>query len=225
LHAGEVIGLVGDNGAGKSTLIKTLSGLLSPDRGSIWLDGVRLQHLNPARARELGMETVYQDLALCDNLDAVANVVLGQEPVRMRLGPVTFINKRKAREMALERLEQVGVQLPNPRASVRRLSGGQRQAVAIARAMMHARHVMMFDEPTAALGVAQTQSTLDVIRAVASRGIGVIVISHSIGEVFSVADRIVVLRLGRVVLDSPVGETTHERVIAHITGATQEGQR
>jgi ABC-type sugar transport system ATPase subunit len=225
LHAGEVIGLVGDNGAGKSTLIKALSGLLSPDRGSIWLDGVRLQHLNPARARELGMETVYQDLALCDNLDAVANVVLGQEPVRMRLGPVTLINRRKAREMALERLEQVGVQLPNPRASVRRLSGGQRQAVAIARAMMHARHVMMFDEPTAALGVAQTQSTLDVIRAVASRGIGVIVISHSIGEVFSVADRIVVLRLGRVVLDSPVGETTHERVIAHITGATQEGQR
>jgi ABC-type sugar transport system ATPase subunit len=225
LHAGEVIGLVGDNGAGKSTLIKTLSGFYSPDGGSIWLDGERLEHLDPSRARELGVETVYQDLALCDNLDAVANVVLGQEPVRRRLGPITLVNRPKAREMALERLSQVGVRLPNLKASVRRLSGGQRQAVAIARAMMHARHVMMFDEPTAALGVAQTEATLNVIRTVASRGIGVIVISHSIGDVFSVADRIVVLRLGRVVLDVPVSETTHEEVIAHITGATQEPAR
>jgi D-xylose transport system ATP-binding protein len=225
LHAGEVLALVGDNGAGKSTLVKTLSGLHVPDAGEIWLEGERLEHLTPPRARELGIETVHQDLALCDNLDSVANVVLGQEPLRLNWGPITIVNRSRARAMAQERLEQVGVRIPSLGMSVRRLSGGQRQAVAIARAMMHARRVMMFDEPTAALGVQQTKATLEVIRTVARRGIGVIVISHNISDVFAVADRVAVLRLGRIVLDSPVADVTPEDVLGHITGVFAGGGR
>jgi ABC-type sugar transport system ATPase subunit len=218
VHPGEVLALVGDNGAGKSTLVKTLSGIHQPDRGEIWLDEQRLGHLTPPRARELGIETVHQDLALCDNLDAVANVVLGQEPVRLRVGPFKVMNRREAARMAEQRLDEVGVRIADLAVTVRRLSGGQRQAVAIARAMMHARRLMMLDEPTAALGVRQTRSTLEVIRSVAARGIGVIVISHSIDDVFAVADRIVVLRLGQVVLDTPAALTTPDAVVGHITG-------
>jgi ABC-type sugar transport system ATPase subunit len=218
VHAGEVVALVGDNGAGKSTLVKALSGIHQPDGGEIWLDGERLEHLTPPRARALGIETVHQDLALCDNLDAVANVVLGQEPVRLRIGPYKMLNRRAATRMAKQRLDEVGVSIVDLAVTVRRLSGGQRQAIAIARAMMHARRLMMLDEPTAALGVRQTRSTLEVIRSVAGRGIGVIVISHSIDDVFAVADRIVVLRLGQVVLDTPAAETTPDEVVGRITG-------
>jgi ABC-type sugar transport system ATPase subunit len=184
----------------------------------MWLDDEQLDHLTPPEARARGIETVYQDLALCDNLDAVANVVLGQEPVRFRIGPIAIANKREATRLAKQRLREVGTRISDFDVSVRRLSGGQRQAVAIARAMMQARRLMMLDEPTAALGVQQTQSTLEVIRSVAAQGIGVIVISHSIDDVFAVADRIVVLRLGRVVLDTPAAATTPDDVVGHITG-------
>ncbi len=218
VHAGEVVALVGDNGAGKSTLVKTLSGIHQPDAGEIWLGEEKLEHLSAARARGLGVETVHQDLALCDNLDAIANVVLGQEPMRFQLGPIAIMNKRAATKLAKQRLEEVGIRISDYGVSVRRLSGGQRQAIAIARAMMKANRLMMLDEPTAALGVHQTATTLEVIRSVASRGIGVLVISHSMDDVFAVADRIVVLRLGRVVLDSPSSETSIERVVGHITG-------
>jgi D-xylose transport system ATP-binding protein len=218
VHAGEVVALVGDNGAGKSTLVKTLSGIHQPDAGEIWLGEEKLEHLTATRARSLGVETVHQDLALCDNLDSVANVVLGQEPVRFQVGPVKIVNKRSAVRLATQRLEEVGILIHDHTVSVRRLSGGQRQAIAIARAMMKANKLMMLDEPTAALGVHQTQTTLQVIRSVASRGIGVLVISHSMDDVFAVADRIVVLRLGRVVFDSPRSETTIEQVVGHITG-------
>jgi ABC-type sugar transport system ATPase subunit len=218
VHAGEIVALVGDNGAGKSTLVKTLSGIHQPDAGEIWLGDEKLEHLTAARARNLGVETVHQDLALCDNLDAVANVVLGQEPVRFRLGPVAVVNKRAAVRVATQRLDEVGIHIWDHTVSVRRLSGGQRQAVAIARAMMKANRLMMLDEPTAALGVHQTHTTLEVIRSVASRGIGVLVISHSMDDVFAVADRIVVLRLGQVVLDTSARETTIERIVGYITG-------
>ena len=218
LRAGEVMAIVGDNGAGKSTLVKTLSGIHQPDDGKIWLGEEQLEHLTPTKARDLGIETVYQDLALCDNLDAVANVVLGQEPVRFRIGPVKFIDKRAASRLARQRLTEVGTRIADFDVSVHRLSGGQRQAVAIARAMMNARRVMMLDEPTAALGVKQTAETLGVIRSVAAGGIGVIVITHNIADVFAVADRIIVLRLGKVALDAVASRTDPETVVGYITG-------
>jgi len=219
VHAGEVVALVGDNGAGKSTLVKTLSGIHQPDGGTIWVGDEPASHLSPSRVRDMGIETVYQDLALCDNLGPVANVVLGQEPVRLRFGPFSILNKREATRIARKRLQEVGIRIADFDVTVRRLSGGQRQAVAIARAMMQARRVMMLDEPTAALGVQQTRTTLQVIRSVAEQGIGVVMISHSIDDVFQVADRIVVLRLGRVVLDTPAAATTPDAIVAHVTGA------
>jgi ABC-type sugar transport system ATPase subunit len=219
VHAGEVVALVGDNGAGKSTLVKILSGIHQPDAGAIWIGEEEVSHLSPARVREMGVETVYQELALCDNLGPVANVVLGQEPVRFRLGPVAILHKREASRVAKLRLREVGVRIPDFDLSVRRLSGGQRQAVAIARAMMHAKRVMMLDEPTAALGLQQTKSTLEVIRSVARQGLGVVMISHSLDDIFRVADRIVVLRLGRVVLDTPAAATNADAIVSHVTGA------
>jgi D-xylose transport system ATP-binding protein len=220
VHAGEVVALVGDNGAGKSTMIKILSGLQQPDTGQIWLGGEPLDHLTAARARKLGIETVHQHLALCDNLTAIENVVLGQEPVRVGWGPVHFLNKREAIRHARQRLDSLGIRIPDLDSSVRRLSGGQRQAIVIARALLHAHRLMMLDEPTAALGVRQTQATLDMIRSIAGQGLGVLLVSHSIDDVFAVADRVVVLRLGEVMHDTAVADTSQVEVIARITGAS-----
>jgi ABC-type sugar transport system ATPase subunit len=225
IHAGEIVAIVGDNGAGKSTLVKILSGIHRPDGGEIWLGDERVDHLTPAVARAMGIETVYQDLALCDNLDAIANVVLGQEPIHFKVGPVAFLNKRAATQMAKQRLKEVGIRIADFNASVHRLSGGQRQAIAIARGMMHARRLMLLDEPTAALGVRETKGTLDVIRSVAAQGIGVLVISHSIDDVFAIADRIVVLRLGRVVFDGAAAGTTPDHIVGHITGGAMGALR
>jgi ABC-type sugar transport system ATPase subunit len=218
VHAGEIVALCGDNGAGKSTLVNIISGIHQPDGGELWLGEEQLTGLTPPRARELGIETVYQDLALCDNLDAVANVVLGHEPRRLKVGPVAILNRRESTRIAKRRLEEVGIRITDYGATTRRLSGGQRQAIAIARALMHAQRLMMLDEPTAALGVHQTEQTLEVIRSVARKGLGVIVISHNIEDVFDVADRIVVLRLGRVVFDSPAVETNPNEIVGYITG-------
>jgi ABC-type sugar transport system ATPase subunit len=218
LHAGEIVALCGDNGAGKSTLVKIISGIHQPDAGELWLGDEQLRGLTPPRVRELGIETVYQDLALCDNLDAIANVVLGNEPCTFRLGPIKFLNRREASRIAKRRLDEVEIRIDDYRATTRRLSGGQRQAIAIARALMHAQRMIMLDEPTAALGVQQTETTLEVIRSVARRGLGVLVITHNIEDVFDVADRIVVLRLGRVVFDKPAVETNPNEVVGYITG-------
>jgi ABC-type sugar transport system ATPase subunit len=217
VNGGQVLGLVGDNGAGKSTLVKILSGIHRPDGGEIWLGEEQVDHLTPHSAREHGIETVYQDLALCENLDAVSNVVLGQEPVLLSVGPLRIVDRRAASRIARKRLQVVGASLPDLGQSVRRLSGGQRQAVAIARATMRAHRLIMFDEPTAALGVHQTKATLSLIRGVADQGVATIVISHNMEDVFAVADRIVALRLGNVALDAPIGETSREEVMACIT--------
>lgn len=218
LIPGEIIALVGDNGAGKSTLVKILSGIYQPDEGSIWLGETEVRHLDPGRAREFGIETVYQQLYLCDNLGAAANVMLGREPVRTRFGPLRFIdNKRSIRE-AGKHIAELGIELDNMIAPVRRLSGGQRQAIAIARATVNAHRLIQFDEPTAALGVRQTRATLDLIQRVAARGVAVIVISHNLDDVFAVASRIVALRLGGICLNTPVGQTTREQVVACMTG-------
>jgi ABC-type sugar transport system ATPase subunit len=214
---GEVLGLVGDNGAGKSTLVKIFSGIHHADSGELWIGNDQVRSLTPHSARAYGIETVYQDLALCDNLEPAANVTLGQEPVKFRIGPLAFIDTKKSMEITRARLAEVGARLPNMHASVRRLSGGQRQAIAIARATVRAHRMIMLDEPTAALGIAQRRTTLDLVKAVASQGVAVIVISHNLEDVFAVADRIAGLRLGQVTLDTPVAKTTHEEVIATMT--------
>lgn len=218
LMPGEIVALVGDNGAGKSTLVKILSGICQPDEGSIWLGDTQVQHLDPGRAREFGVETVYQQLFLCDNLGAAANVMLGKEPVRAHCGPFKFIDGKRVLDEATKHISQLGIELDDMVAPVRRLSGGQRQAIAIARATVNAHRLIQFDEPTAALGLRQTRATLELIQRVAARGVAVIVISHNLDDVFALAHRIVALRLGCIVLDSRVGETTREQVVACMTG-------
>jgi ABC-type sugar transport system ATPase subunit len=218
LHAGEVVALVGDNGACKSTLVKILSGLHQPDEGSLRLGATEVKSLNAHRAREFGIETVYQHLSLCDNLGAADNVMLGQEPVHSQIGPFKFIDRKRSVDEARRRISELGVALDDIASPVRRLSGGQRQAIAIARATVKAHRLIQLDEPTAALGVRQTKATLDLVRRVASQGVAVIVISHNLDDVFAVAHRIVALRLGRVSLDAPVHTTSREEVVACMTG-------
>src|SRR5579875_494793 len=218
VHPGEVLALVGENGAGKSTLVKILSGIEQPDEGSIWLGEMEVKRLSPHRARAFGIETVYQHLSLCDNLDAAANVMLGQEPVRFKLGPFKFLDMGGSFAMTRERINDLGVHLPDLAVPVRRLSGGQRQAVALARATVRAHRLVMLDEPAAALGVTQTQATRDLIRRVAAHGVGVIVISHNLDDVFAVANRVVVLRLGQITLDTSLCSTNRGQIVACMTG-------
>jgi ABC-type sugar transport system ATPase subunit len=218
LMPGEIVALVGDNGAGKSTLVKIFSGIYQADEGSLWLGNFEVRHLTTKRAREFGIETVYQQLFLCDNLGAAANVTLGQEPIRFRLGPLQITDNKRSVELARKHIGELGINLTDLASPVRRLSGGQRQAIAIARATVQAHRLIQFDEPTAALGVRQTQATLDLIRQVAAKGIAVVVISHNLDEVFAIAHRVVALRLGRITLDAAVERTTREQVVAAMTG-------
>jgi ABC-type sugar transport system ATPase subunit len=218
LMPGEIVALVGDNGAGKSTLVKIFSGIYQADEGSLWLGEVECPHLTAKRARELGIETVYQQLFLCDNLGAAANVTLGQEPVGARVGPFQIIDKKRSLALARQHISELGIELADLNTPVRRFSGGQRQAIAIARATVSAHRLIQFDEPTAALGVRQTQATLNLIRQVAARGIAVIVISHNLDDVFAVAQRVVALRLGRITLNAPIDQTTRQQVVACMTG-------
>jgi ABC-type sugar transport system ATPase subunit len=217
LIAGECVCLVGDNGAGKSTLVKILSGMMSPDGGQVLIDDKPVS-LSRQAARQYGIEAVYQDLALCDPLGAVANVMLGQEPIKFRLGPIKFIDRRAAAESAIRRIREIGIELEDPTLPVRRLSGGQRQAIAIARATVRGHRMVIFDEPTAALGVRQTKTTLELVRRVADQGVAVVMISHSLDDVFDVADRIVALRLGKITLNTKLSETSREEVVACMTG-------
>jgi len=217
LRAGECVCLVGDNGAGKSTLVKILSGILAPDDGEVLIDE-RPVSLNRQEARRYGIEAVYQDLALCDSLGAVANVMLGQEPIRFRIGPLRFIDRRAAVEDTRRRVREIGIELDDFTTPVRQLSGGQRQAIAIARATVRGHRLVIFDEPTAALGVRQTKTTLELVRRVADQGVAAVMISHSLEDVFAVADRIVALRLGKVTLNVALAATSREEVVACMTG-------
>ena len=223
LRPGEIVALVGDNGAGKSTLVKILGGVYQPDRGSIWLGDTKVQNLTARKAREFGIDTVYQQLLLCDNMGAAENVMLGQEPVRWRCGPFEVIDRKRSIEEARKHIMELGISLTSLEAPVRRLSGGQRQAIAIARATVNAHRMIQFDEPTAALGVRQTLATLDLIRRVASKGISVVVITHNLDDVFAVAHRIVALRLGRISLDAAAADASREQVVASMTGVSFRG--
>jgi D-xylose transport system ATP-binding protein len=219
VSAGEVVGLVGDNGAGKSTLVKTIAGIHAADSGTIRFEGEQVSISKPQDATHLGIATVYQDLALCDNLDVVANLFLGREEFSPGAGTVTRrLDEVKMEHEAGELLSNLAVTIPSLRGEVGTLSGGQRQQVAVARSLLGEPKVVLLDEPTAALGVPQTKQVLALIRRLRERDLGVIVISHNLVDVFEIADRIVVLRLGRPAGDFNASETTEEHVIAAITG-------
>jgi len=223
VRPGEVLALVGDNGAGKSTLVKSISGIHAVDSGEFIFEGQEVTIGSPAAATELGIATVYQDLALCDNLDVVANLFLGQEELIGGVGTaIRALDEIAMEQRSHELLEQLSVTIPSVRSEVGTLSGGQRQQVAVARSLLGEPKVVMLDEPTAALGVVQTKQVLDLIRRLRERNLGVIVISHNLADVFAVADRIFVLRLGRRagVFDS--ADTTEEQVVGAITGATTD---
>ncbi|HYB01340.1 MAG TPA: ATP-binding cassette domain-containing protein [Ktedonobacteraceae bacterium] len=215
VYAGEVVGLVGDNGAGKSTLIKVISGVGPADEGEIFLEGKQVHITNPQAANNLGIETVYQDLALCDNLDVVANLFLGREEHSI-LRSLKEIDMEK---QALNVLRTLDVKLPSTRTPVATLSGGQRQSVAVAKSILRQAKVVLLDEPTAALGVAQTRQVLNLIRRLREQGLAVVVISHNLADVFEVVDRVIVLRLGRRVGTFDIKNTTPEQIVASITGA------
>ncbi|WP_344570909.1 ATP-binding cassette domain-containing protein [Streptomyces axinellae] len=215
IHPGEVVALVGDNGAGKSTLVKSIAGVGPADEGTIEWDGRPVRIDRPHDAQELGIATVYQDLALCDNLDVVGNLFLGNE-IKSR-GVLDEIEmERRAREL----LSTLSIRIPSVRIPVASLSGGQRQTVAIARSLLGEPRVVILDEPTAALGVEQTAQVLDLVERLRERDLGVILISHNMAEVRTVSDRVAVLRLGRNNGTFKVSESTQEDIVSAITGAT-----
>jgi len=224
VYPGEVVALVGDNGAGKSTLVKTLSGVHQPDAGELLFEGAPVTVESPVSARRLGIETVYQDLALAPELDPAANLYLGREILRPGvLGRLGFLDRGEMRRRGRESFDSLGVALQDVTASVATMSGGQRQGVAVARAVTWASKVVFMDEPTAALGVVQTRAVLDLIRRVRDRGVSVVLISHNMPEVLEVSDRIEVLRLGRRVAQLKASDTTMEQIVGAMTGAlTQE---
>jgi D-xylose transport system ATP-binding protein len=214
IYQGEVLGLVGDNGAGKSTLVKTISGVGPADEGECFFEGKPVMINSPQAATKLGIETVYQDLALSDNLDVTSNLFLGHE----LLTPYRTLDNTEMEKRALAVLRTLDVKLPSARALVAMLSGGQRQSIAVAKAILRHAKMVMLDEPTAALGVAQTRQVLNLIKRLRDQGLAVVVISHNMADVFEVADHIAVMRLGKKVATFNVKESSSGQVIAAITG-------
>jgi simple sugar transport system ATP-binding protein len=223
VNAGEVVALIGDNGAGKSTLVKTLSGVQMPDDGEILFEGRPVTISSPVAARELGIETVYQDLALAPDLESSANLFLGREATRPGLlGKLGFLDKGAMRRRTEEAFKQLGVGVQDATAAVATLSGGQRQGVAVARAVTWAGKVVFMDEPTAALGVVQTRAVLDLIRRVRDTGLAVVLITHNMPEVIEVSDRVEVLRLGERVARFTTADTSMEELVGAMTGALRQ---
>jgi len=226
VYPGEICALIGDNGAGKSTLVKILSGADRPDQGDILLEGRAITLDSPTAAQQLGIATVYQDLALAPELAAADNLFLGREIMRTGLlGRLGFLDRRQMRRQATEQFTRLGVRLRSPGVPVSALSGGQRQSVAIARAARWADKVIFMDEPTAALGVVQTGRVLDLIRQVRDQGIAVVLISHNMPQVIDIADRVEVLRLGRRVARIGKAAASVESLVAAMTsGADAQEQ-
>ena len=217
VHAGEVVALVGDNGAGKSTLVKLISGIYAADEGTFLWQGQTVSISGPGDAAALGIATVYQDLALCDNLDVVGNLYLGREAGSH--GPLGRIDEVAMEKRSIDVLRRLSVKIPSVRIPIASLSGGQRQSVAVARSVLWDNKVVLLDEPTAALGVAQTHEVLELVKRLREEGPGVVIISHNLADVFEVADRITVLRLGRYVGTYDAQKVGRECLVALMTGA------
>ena len=217
LYPNEVLAIVGDNGAGKSTLIKTISGAHRPDSGEIYFQGRKVEISNPRVARQLGIETVYQDLALVNTLDVPENIFLGRTPTRLRW----FVDKKKMFAQTREILERLNIKIPFLRDPVQNMSGGQRQALALGRAVAWGGRIVILDEPTAALGVREKSNVLTLIKQLKAHGVAIVVISHNMRDVFDVSDRIVVLRGGKNVASRPKEETSMDEIVKLITGALE----
>ena len=219
LNPGEDVAIVGDNGAGKSTFVRLITGVEQPSRGDILMDGQPVAFDSPLDAREQGVETVFQNLALAEDLDVPANIFMGREITRLNLGPLSILNHRAMRAQSVEMLSTTGVKIQDLSEPMRGMSGGQRQCVAIARAAGFAKKLIILDEPTAALGVQETARVEEIIRGLKARGVPLIIISHNLRQVFDLVDRIYVFRQGRIICSRLKSETTPEEIVALITGA------
>jgi ABC-type sugar transport system ATPase subunit len=219
LMAGEHVAIVGDNGAGKSTFVRLITGAEQPNSGDLFLDGKKVSFKSPLDARDQGMETVYQTLALAEDLDVPANIFLGREITRINLGPLSILNHKAMREQSSGMLATTGVKIQDMSESLRGMSGGQRQCVAIARAAGFAKKLIILDEPTAALGVAETARVEQIIAGLKARGIPLIIISHNLRQVFDLADRIYVFRQGRIICNRLTSQTNPQEIVGLITGA------
>jgi ABC-type sugar transport system ATPase subunit len=217
LNPGEVLALAGDNGAGKSTLIKIISGVHQPDEGQIFYDGAEVSFENPHKAREQGIETIYQDLALADNLDVGANVFLGREPLKRVFG-LPVLDRKRMRNEAAGALRVLDIRINRFDLPLRSLSGGQRQAVAIGRAIHWKAKVLIMDEPTAALGVPEQRKVIALIKSLKQSGVGVVFISHNLVDIFAVSDRIVVLRRGQKVGETATQATNSDEIVRWMVG-------
>lgn len=223
VYAGEVVGLVGDNGAGKSTLVKIISGVHEADSGEIFIDGQTVSIKKPRDSIDHGIETVYQDLALCDNLDVVANLFVGRETTKgLPMKGLDRLDETAMEKRALEILQELHVKIPSVRNIIASMSGGQRQSVAVARSVMWNSKVVLLDEPTAALGVEQTHEVMHLISVLRDRNLGVVVISHNLAEIFDITDRVIVLRLGRRTATFDTKTSSPEQVVAAITGVAKD---
>jgi fructose transport system ATP-binding protein len=224
LLPGEHAAIVGDNGAGKSTFVRLITGVEQPNAGDIRLDGNKVSFASPLDAREQGIETVYQTLALAEDLDVPANIFLGRELTRFNLGPLSILDHKAMREKSAEMLATTGVKIQDMSESLRGMSGGQRQCVAIARAAGFAKKLIILDEPTAALGVAETARVEQIIKGLKAKGIPLIIISHNLRQVFELVDRIWVFRQGRIICSRLTRQTHPEEIVGLITGAIHPSQ-
>jgi ABC-type sugar transport system ATPase subunit len=219
LMPGEHVAIVGDNGAGKSTFVRLITGVEQPNSGDLFLDGNKVSFKSPLDARDQGMETVYQTLALAEDLDVPANIFLGREITRINLGPLSILNHKAMREQSSSMLATTGVKIQDMSESLRGMSGGQRQCVAIARAAGFAKKLIILDEPTAALGVAETARVEEIIKGLKKQGVPLIIISHNLRQVFDLADRIYVFRQGRIICNRLTRQTNPQEIVGLITGA------
>ena len=218
LREGEHVAIVGDNGAGKSTFVRQITGVEQPSEGRIWFDGEEVAFEDPLEARERGMECVFQTLALADDLDVPSNLFLGSELYKFRLGPFSFLDHAAMRRATEEGLKKTGVRIPSLDETIRHMSGGQRQCVAIARAAMFASKLIIMDEPTAALGVQETAQVEEIIKTLKKNGVPLILISHNLRQVFDLVDRIIVFRRGHISADLRKSETDGSDIVSYITG-------